>query len=118
MKTSRLLALLCTYAASLHVVACSVHCWGANTQLIGRRAAVGGALAAAAVPQLGWASDTVIARGTVRVQEGLIPPDAAALYVTVRVVPSSNVGLYVTAGVCSELACLIDLARRANLIDL
>ena len=53
-----------------------------------------------------------------RVQEGLIPPDAAALYVTVRVVPSSNVGLYVTAGVCSELACLIDLARRANLIDL
>ena len=79
---------------------------------LGRRALLGAAAAAAITPSAshGMAEpDDLIALGTVRIKPGVTEPVGAsepggALYVTVRVIPSNNVGTYVTAGKVPPLA--------------
>lgn len=72
-----------------------------------RRTAVSCAAAALLLrhPAVAFADD-VIACGTVSIQPGVeaIDSPAAALYITVRVVPANNVGLYVNAGKVPPLA--------------
>ena len=70
-------------------------------------ASAGAACAAPLLPEpVRAAEEGLIAVGTVSVKPGVVPPtqERGALYVTARVVPSNNVGLYVTAGKVPPLA--------------
>lgn len=70
-------------------------------------ASAGAACASPLLPEPARAADDdLIALGTVSVKPGVVPPtqEGGALYVTARVVPSNNVGRYVTAGKVPPLA--------------
>ena len=74
-----------------------------------RRAAAMCGLTAAVAPSAAHASadpprDPPLASGVVRIADGVTPPEAQALYVTVRLVPNQNQGLFVTAGKVPPLA--------------
>tara|TARA_B110001452_G_scaffold251178_1_gene240014 strand:+ start:440 stop:1093 length:654 start_codon:yes stop_codon:yes gene_type:complete len=76
-----------------------------------RRSLLASAGAACAAPLLPVkparaAEENLIALGTVSIKPGVVPPtqERGALYVTARVIPSNNVGRYVTAGKVPPLA--------------
>ena len=73
-------------------------------------------------PSAAWAAeDPAVAVGTVTMQAG-VPDDSSrmalsadsALYVTVRVVPSNNVGKYVTEGKVNLIDCEISSCSAAE----
>jgi hypothetical protein len=77
--------------------------------VLGRRGALLATTAAVAFPSSLAAvepADDLVAVGSVRIKPGVAEPsqDGGALYVTVRVIPSNNVGTYVTAGKVPPLA--------------
>lgn len=77
--------------------------------VLGRRGILLATTAAVAFPSSLAAAeppDDLVAVGSVRIKPGVAEPaqDGGALYVTVRVIPSNNVGTYVTAGKVPPLA--------------
>jgi hypothetical protein len=77
--------------------------------VLGRRGVLLATTAAVAFPSSQAAAeppDDLVAVGSVRIKPGVAEPaqDGGALYVTVRVIPSNNVGTYVTAGKVPPLA--------------
>ena len=76
--------------------------------VLGRRGVLLATTAAVAFPSSLAAvePDDLVAVGSVRIKPGVAEPaqDGGALYVTVRVIPSNNVGTYVTAGKVPPLA--------------
>lgn len=77
--------------------------------ILGRRGVLLATAAAVAFPSSSLAAagpDDLVAVGRVRIKPGVAEPtqEGGALYVTVRVIPSNNVGTYVTAGKVPPLA--------------
>ena len=76
--------------------------------VLGRRGVLLATTAAVVFPSSLAAAepDDLVAVGSVRIKPGVAEPaqDGGALYVTVRVIPSNNVGTYVTAGKVPPLA--------------
>ena len=81
-----------------------------HRQAFGRRGLLLGTTVAAVFPLrpavAAAAPDDLVAVGSVGIKSGVAEPmqDGGALYVTVRVIPSNNVGTYVTAGKVPPLA--------------